>query len=168
MPGLFAALPVVFGWLAPKRAYLILGLVCVLLVPLTLNRLDTFSSALKLWDDAEKLVRGKTGVPGVERIYTNRGNKLFQLKRYDEAIADFSQAISAYPDDELVYGSRAKAYYFRGEYQLALRDYERAIAMNPNSKRFYYDRALTYRALGDYASSQEDLKRSCALGGICP
>lgn len=67
-----------------------LGLVSVLLVPLTLNRLDTFSSAIKLWDDAEKLVRDKAGVSGIERIYTNRGNKLFQLKRYDEAIADFS------------------------------------------------------------------------------
>jgi tetratricopeptide (TPR) repeat protein len=139
-----------------------------LLVPLTLNRLDTFSSALKLWDDAEKLVRGKTGVSGIERIYTNRGNKLFQLKRYDEAIADFSKAISVYPNDELVYGSRAKAYYFRGDYQQALRDYEHAIAMNPNSKRFYYDRALVYRALGDFGAAQQDLIKSCALGGICP
>jgi len=25
----------------------------------------------------------KIGLPGVERIYTNRGNKLFQLKRYE-------------------------------------------------------------------------------------
>jgi len=168
MPGLFAALPVVFGWLAPKKALLVLGLVCVLLVPLTLNRIDTFSSALKLWDDAEKLVRGKTGMSGIERIYTNRGNKLFQLKRYDEAIADFNRAIAVYPDDDLVYGSRAKAYYFTGEYQLALRDYERAIAMNPGSKRLYYDRSLTYRALGNFAAAQEDLRKSCELGGICP
>ena len=168
MPGVFAALPLVFGGLAPKRAYLVLGLASVLLVPLTLNRLDTFSTAIKLWDDAEKLVRDKSGVSGIERIYTNRGNKLFQLKRYDEAIADYSKAISVYPNDDLVYSSRAKAYYFQGEYQLALRDYERAIAMNPNSKRLYYDRALTYRAIGDVAAAQEDFRRSCELGGICP
>jgi len=168
MPGIFAALPLMSGWFTPKKTYLMLGFVCLLLVPLTLNRLDTFSSAIKLWDDAEKLVRDKSTVPGVERIYTNRGNKLFQLKRYDEAIADFSKAISVYPNDELVYGSRAKAYYFRGEYQRALNDYERAIAMNPNSKRFYYDRALTYRALGDLAAAQEDFRKSCELGGICP
>jgi hypothetical protein len=166
MPGLFAALPVVFGWLAPKRAYLILGLVCVLLVPLTLNRLDTFSSVLKLWDDAEKLVRGKTGVFGIERIYYNRGTELGQLKRYEEAIADFNKAIATYPFD-YVYGNRATAYYLLGRYHEALRDYERAIAINPDNANSYYDRALTYRALGDYASSQEDLKRSCALG-LCP
>ena len=168
MPGLFAVLPLAFGRLAPIKAYFVLGLVCVLLVPLTLNRVDTFSSKLKLWDDAEKLVRGKTNLPGIERIYINRGNKLFQLKRYEEAIADFSKALSEYPDDDLVYASRAKAYYFRGEYQLSLNDYERAIAMNPTSKRLYYDRALVYRALGDFAAAQDDLKKSCELGGICP
>ncbi|MFZ2541861.1 MAG: tetratricopeptide repeat protein, partial [Gallionella sp.] len=134
----------------------------------TLNRLDTFSTPLKLWDDAEKLVRGKSGVVGVERIYTSRGNKLFNLKRYKEAIADFSKAIAVYPGDDLIYGSRAKAYYFTGQYQQALRDFERAIALNPNSKRLYYDRALTYRALGDFAPAQEDFRKSCALDGICP
>jgi protein O-mannosyl-transferase len=166
MPGLFAALPVVFRGFAPKRVYLMLGLVCVLLVPLSLNRLETFSSVLKLWDDAEKLVRGRTGVFGIERIYYNRGTELGQLKRYEEAIADFNKAIATYPFD-YVYGNRATAFYLMGRYQDALRDYDRAIAINPDNANSYYDRALTYRALGDYAAAQEDLRRSCALG-LCP
>jgi len=168
MPGLLVALPFVFGSLVPRRAYIVLGFASLLLVPLTLNRLDTFSSAYKLWDDAEKLVRDKRDVVGIERIYTNRGNKLFKLKRYEEAIADFSKAISVYPDDDLVYGSRAKAYYFQSEYQLALDDFERAISLNPDSRRLYYDRALTNRALGNFAAAQEDIRKSCELGGICP
>jgi protein O-mannosyl-transferase len=168
MPGLFAALPVVFGWLAPKKAFILLGVVSLLLIPLTLNRLNTFSSSLLLWDDAEKLVRNKPYAYGVERIYTNRGNKLFQLRRYDEAIADFSKAIAAYPDDELLYGSRAKAYYFLGKYQEALLDFDRAIALKPDNKRFYYDRALAYRALGNFVAAQEDFRKSCVLGGVCP
>jgi tetratricopeptide (TPR) repeat protein len=129
--------------------------------------MNTFSSTFLLWDDAEKLVRDKKGVYGAERIYTNRGNKLFQLKRYDEAVADFSKAIAAYPKDDLVYGSRAKANYFLGKYQDALRDYDQAIELNPYSRRFYYDRGLTYRALGDFAAAQEDFSKSCALKGLC-
>ena len=168
MPGLFAALPVVSGWMAPKKTFILLGVLSLLLIPLTLNRLNIFSSSLLLWDDAEKLVQDKPYAYGVERIYTNRGNKLFQLKRYDEAIADFSKAIAAYPDDELVYGSRAKAYYFLGKYQEALRDYDRAIALKSDNKRFYYDRALTHRALGNLDAAQEDFRKSCALGGVCP
>jgi protein O-mannosyl-transferase len=187
MPGLFAALPVVFGWFSPKKAcpepfdrlrinsaqrsrrgFMLLGVVCLLLIPLTLNRLNTFSSTLLLWDDAEKLVRNKPYAYGIERIYTNRGNKLFQLRRYDEAIADFSKAIAAYPDDEFLYGSRAKAYYFLGKYQEALHDFDRAIALKSDNKRFYYDRALTNRALGNSVAAQEDFRKSCALGGVCP
>jgi protein O-mannosyl-transferase len=166
MPGLFAALPVVFGWLAPKKAFILLGVVSLLLIPLTLNRLNTFSSSLLLWDDAEKLVRNKPYAYGVERIYFNRGTELGQLRRYDEAIADFSKAIAAHPFD-FMYGNRATAYYSLGKYQEALRDYDRAIALNPNNPNSYNGRALTYRALGNFVAAQEDFRKSCELG-LCP
>ena len=99
-------------------------------------------------------------------MYYNRGTVLGQLKRYEEAVADFSKAIATYPFD-YVYGNRATAYYFLGKYQLALLDYDRAIALNPENANSYYGRALTYRALGDVAGEQEDLRKSCALG-FCP
>ena len=166
MPGLLCALPVVLGWLAPKKAFALLGAICLMLIPLALNRLDTFSSTLKLWDDAERLVRGKVGVFGIERIYYNRGTELGMLKRYDEAAADFSTAIATYPFD-YVYGNRATANYFLGKYQAALSDYDRAIALNPNNANSYYGRALTHRAVGDFAAAQEDINKSCALG-LCP
>ncbi len=166
MPGLFAALPLVFGRLAPIKGYFVLGLCCVLLVPLTLNRVDTFSSKLKLWDDAEKLVRGKTGVFGIERIYYNRGTEFGKLKLYDEAIADFSKAIDTFPFD-YVFGNRGTAYFFLGKYHEALSDFKSAIAINPENANSYYNRALVYRALGDFAAAQEDLKKSCELG-LCP
>jgi tetratricopeptide (TPR) repeat protein len=166
MPGVFAALPVIFGWMTPRKVFMLLGVVSLLLIPLSLNRLNTFSSTLLLWDDAENLVRNKTNVFGVERIYYNRGTELGQLKRYDEAIADFSKAVAIYPFD-FVYGNRATAYYFLEKYQQALRDYSRAIILNPDNVNSYYGRCLTYRMLGDYAAAQEDARKSCALG-LCP
>lgn len=168
MPGLFAALPVACGWMPPRKAFILLGAICLLLIPLTLNRLHTFSTTLSLWDDAEKLVRDKPEAYGIERIYTNRGNKLFQLKRYEEAISDFSKAITAFPNDELVYGSRGMAFYFLGKHQEAVLDFNRALEIKPNSPRYYYDRALAYRALGNFSAAQDDIRKSCSLGGICP
>ena len=165
MPGLFAALPVVCGWLAPKKAFIALGAIGVLLIPLTLNRLNTFSAPLLLWDDAEKLVRDQPYAYGVERIYFNRCTELGQLRRYEEAIADFSKAIAAAPFD-FIYGNRATAYYSLGKYQEALRDYDSAIALNPDNPNSYNGRALTQRALGNFAAAQEDFKTSCALG-VC-
>jgi hypothetical protein len=166
MPGLFAALPAVFGWLAPRKFFILLSIVSLLIVPLTLNRLNTFSSTLLLWDDAEKLVRDKPDVFGAGRIYYNRGTELGQLKRYEEAIADFSRAIAIYPFD-FEYGNRAAAYFFQGKYQEALRDFDRAIALNPDNANSYYGRAMTYRTLGNFAAAQIDLRKSCALG-LCP
>ena len=167
MPGLFAALPLLAGWLAPKRMFILLGVVAVLLIPLTLNRLDTFSSTLKLWDDVEKLIRDKTNVTAADRIYYNRGTELGKLQRYEEAINDFTKSIAAYPGYDFVYGDRATAYYLLGKYNKALQDYDRAIALNPDNPKSYYGRALTHRALRDYAAAQEDLRKSCALG-LCP
>ena len=167
MPGLLAALPVVCASLAPKRAFILLGVLAVLLVPLSLNRLNTFSSALLLWDDAEKLVRDKHNMPGVERIYSNRGHELGQLKRYKEAIADFTTAIAIYPGYDTFYSDRATAHYLLGQYYEALLDYNRAIAITSKNPISYNGRALTYLALGDNKSAQEDFDKSCALG-LCP
>jgi tetratricopeptide (TPR) repeat protein len=165
MPGLFAALPVVFGWLSSKKAFLLLGGVSLLLIPLTLNRLNTFSSTFLLWDDAEKLVRNKPYVYGAERIYFNLGTELGHLRRYDEAIADFDKAIAAPHPFAFMYANRATAYYMLGRYQEALRDYDRAIALNPDKPNFYNGRALTYRALGNSAAAQDDFTKSCTMGG---
>ena len=167
MPGLFVALPVVFGGSKPNQTFVLLGIICLLLVPLTANRLNTFSSPFLLWDDAEKLVRDKPGAYGVRRIYYNRGTELGKLKRYDEAIADFDKAITEYPNYGRQYSNRAATYYYLGKYPEALHDYNRAIALEPSNQKSYYGRALAYRALGDFAAAQEDFSRSCALG-LCP
>ena len=162
MPGLFAAIPLALGWLKPGRAFAVLGVLCLLLVPMTLNRLHTFSSALLLWDDAEKLARDKPDALGAERIYYNRGTELGKLKRFEEAIEDFNKAIAIHPFDYL-YGNRATAYYYLGKYREALQDYDRAIAINPDKARFFSERALTYRALEDFAAAQADVNRYCKL-----
>ena len=165
MPGLFAALPVVFGWFSSKKAFILLGVVSLLLIPLALNRLHTFSAIFLLWDDAEKLVRNRPYVYGAERIYFSRGTELGHLRRYDEAIADFDKAIATPHPFDFMYDNRATAYYSLGKYQEALRDYDRAIALNPNNPNSYNGRALTYRALGNFAAAQEDFTKSCAMGG---
>lgn len=181
MPGLFFALPALIpGWRptdqnainkslyrSSRTSFFILGCVCLFCVPLTLNRLHTFSSSLLLWNDAEKLVRDKPYVLGIERIYYNRGTEFGHNNRLREAITDFNKSISANPKIEFAYGNRATSYYFLGDYLSALRDYDRALTLNPNNPNSYYGRALTHRNLGNLAEEQEDINKSCALGGAC-
>ena len=167
MPGLCLALPALLGWLDPKKAWLLLIAICLALVPLSLNRLQSFSSPLALWDDAEKLVRDKPNVFGVERIYYRYGTELLRLQQYDKAISILNQAISANPGDDYVYINRAAAYYSLRRYQEALLDFNRAISLNPETARSYYGRALTYQALGNFAAAKDDFKKSCAQK-LCP
>lgn len=132
-------------------------------MPLTLNRLKTFSSTILLWDDAEKLVRNKQNVFGVERIYYNRGTFLGMSNRHIEALADLNKTIEIQPFD-LAYGNRATAYFFLGKYDQALLDYDRAINLNPNNATSYYGRAIVNRLLGNIAAAQEDSRRACTMG----
>jgi hypothetical protein len=164
MPGLFAALPVLFNVLSPRRTFILLAAFCLLLVPLTLNRMNTFSSPFLLWDDAEKLVRNKPDAHGVRRIYYNRGTELGKLKRYDEALSDFNKAIAEDPSLAQQYSNRGANYYYQGKYPEALKDYDHAISIESGNPKSYYGRALAYRALGNFAAAQEDFIKSCALG----
>jgi len=167
MPGLFIALPVIFNAQSPNKTFILLAVYCVLLLPLTLNRLNSFSSGLLLWDDAEKLVRNRPKIYGAERIYNNLGNELMKLKRYDEAMIDFNNAINLYPEYEMAYINRATNYYFLGKYQDAILDYKHAMTLNPNNPQIYYRLALTYRSMGNFNSEMEYMKKSCSMG-LCP
>lgn len=163
MPGLFLALPLLMEKISVKKSFILLSIVSLSLLPLTLNRLKTFSSTILLWDDAEKLVRNKHNVFGVERIYYNRGTFLGMSNRHLEALADLNKTIEIQPFD-FAYGNRATAYYFLGKYENALLDYDRAIALNPNNATSYYGRAIINRMLGNMTAAQEDSSKACALG----
>jgi tetratricopeptide (TPR) repeat protein len=168
MPGLMIALPVFFAKLSSKRTYGLLGMLAILLIPLALNRLHSFSSGLLLWNDAEKLVRDKSNKFGAERIYGNIGFELVKLKRYNEAINAFTQSIEIFPWFDLTHYSRAEAYYKVKKYPEALADFNKAIELKPGNPRPYHGRALTYRVLGLEVYAQEDFRQSCSLGGVCP
>jgi protein O-mannosyl-transferase len=164
MPYLLACLPFIYSKLGMKRTFALLGIFSVLLIPLSLNRLSTFSSPLLLWDDAEKLVRDKHRMPGVERIYTNRGHELGLAHRYQEAVNDFTTAINIYPNYDTFYSDRATAHYLLGHYREALRDYNHALRLNSQNPISLRGRALTYRSMGDEPAAQADFQQSCALG----
>ena len=163
IPGLFAMLPFLLQKISLRKSLIFLSLIGLSLIPLTMNRLKTFSSVFLLWDDAEKLVRNKNNIFGAERIYYNRGTIYGASKRYAEALSDFNRTIEIQPFD-FVYGNRATTYFFLGKYNHALLDYSRAIILNPNNPNSYDGRALTYRKLGDIAAAQEDSRKACSLG----
>ena len=99
--------------------------------------------------------------PKLSNPYTDRGQYYYSLKKYDEAIANFDQAILLNSGDiAWAYGDRGNAYYAKGEDQKAIDNYDHAIAIDPNYAAAYTARGLLYekagaidRALADYTAS---------------
>jgi tetratricopeptide (TPR) repeat protein len=161
---LCSVVPLLFMRVRQKLAVASLGLLCALMVPLAWDRLTTFSHPLLLWDDAAKLVEGRPYLPGMERIYHNRGLTLSKTRLKQEAIADYSTAIRMKPNYSYAYNDRGAMYLELQQYAEALKDFDTAIALNPLYPNAYQGRGMVYEALGNQAQSLENYKKSCELG----
>lgn len=63
--------------------------------------------------------------------YTDRGDAYCGKGDYDQAIADYNEAIRLDPDDALTYIGRGDVYYSKGDYDRAVADYDTAVQIDP-------------------------------------
>ncbi len=166
--GGFCLLPLIFARLDVRIAAFILVAIALAMLPVSMERLMTFSHPVLLWDDAEKLVKGRTDLPGAYRIYFNRGFHLIKMDKPDMAIADFKQALALRADWAPAYGNMGAAYLNKREWRSAVESFGTAIAL-PNkagdtfNPLFYYGRAMAFEELGEMQKAQADYKVSCQL-----
>ena len=65
------------------------------------------------------------------------------MKKYNEAIADYSKAIEIKPNKDQAYYNRGIAYYILEKYNEAIADYSKAIEIDPKYQAAYYNRGNT-------------------------
>jgi tetratricopeptide (TPR) repeat protein len=164
MPLIFACLPFFMQRLSRKSAGAILIACAVFYVPLSLDRLRSFSHGLLLWDDAAQLIDKDDVRPGVDRIFHNRGVMLAGVKLYDQAIRDYDRAIRINPDYAYYFNDRAASWLASGHPDRALGDFDQAIRMSTNYARPFYGRALAEEKLGDRNAAASDFTVACRMG----
>lgn len=91
------------------------------------------------------------------------------MKRYDEAIEAFNQALALSPNDpDALNGRGASRFNGKQEYREALADFEKAIAIQPNNGMAYLNRSRCFFMLGDKARAREDAEKARSLGTLVP
>lgn len=164
MAGIFAALPFLLKYVRAKWAFVGLSVCVLVLAMLAVNRLTTFANPFLLWDDAAVLVRDKQDLPGVSRIYYNRGKSLTDLGRFPEALADYQRAVSLAPNDVANRYALGVGYMNVARYADAIAEFNKTIEMNPKHVQARLGRGLSYLELGNKAAALVDLDASCKLG----
>jgi tetratricopeptide (TPR) repeat protein len=81
--------------------------------------------------------------------YVSRGNAHADRQDFDQAIADYGEALSRNPTQPVVYYNRAAAWRLKGDYDKAIADYDRAITLNPRYEDAFVNRGIAYAGKGD-------------------
>jgi arylsulfatase A-like enzyme/Tfp pilus assembly protein PilF len=103
--------------------------------------------------------------PGIMDAHLTLGNWLVRLRRPDEAIAAFKEAVALKPDDDIALGNLARILRARGRTQDALEALEvfrAALRVNARNPQSWYQLATLYLDLGRTTDAEASFKEALA------
>lgn len=75
------------------------------------------------------------------------------------AIAAYSKAIDANPDDANLYNRRGSAYFMAGEIEKSIEDFDKAVELAPRSDPHHWQRGISYYYAGRFREGREQFER---------
>src|SRR5438552_2753233 len=97
------------------------------------------------------------------RAYIDRGDVYSAKGQYDQAIADYNEALKINPRSSLAYENRGNVYTVKGQYDQAISDYDKAMEINPTGPA-YANRAAVYFLNKEYDKAWDDIYNAQGLG----
>jgi tetratricopeptide (TPR) repeat protein len=162
MSGLPAIVPLVAGGRAARWRIPLAAAVALVLAVAARERLDSFSSPLKLWNDAISK-NADPRAPYVERAYIARGYIHFDAGRPALAGADFDRALELNPRSPDAYVARGSLRLHLARLAEALADMDRAIALDPGYASAYDKRCAVKMGLNRPLDAVADCDRAVTL-----
>lgn len=96
--------------------------------------------------------------------FIDRGEYHGHLGQYDQAIAEFNNAIKLSPNNADAFNDRGLAYILKGDIEQALADYNKAIELNSLHARAYNNRGLLYgRNKGQFTLAIADFTKAIEI-----
>ncbi len=161
-------LPVVLMQFNQRLLFLLSILLSATLFVFSMERLSTFSHPIMLWSDAEKLVKDHLDLPGVSRIYYNRGTALLNEGNVKGAISGLQMSTKLNPKMSSAQFNLGLAYAKENQHSKAIRMFTLAVTLDkhktkPINPHFYLARAISEEALGLLTEAKNDYQMSCFL-----
>ncbi len=101
--------------------------------------------------------------PASPVILLHRGNVLFELRRFAEALADYDAALAREPRNAVIWNNRGNALAALGQNQQAIESFGRALAIDPRHLDALVSRADLYSACGRDQEALRDLEKGQAV-----
>lgn len=96
-------------------------------------------------------------------LLADRGRANLDAGRFDQSIADLTEAIPLLPTDPQVHFNRGRAYIQKRQAELAVVDFTTAIRLQPTHVSAYLSRAVAFSALNRPAEAIADFQKAIDL-----
>lgn len=160
----FACVAVAGLSLLPRRAALAAGVVaCAAAALLAHERLVTFTSSLRLWEDAVAKLP-ENPVPWGSRALYQLGREYLYANRPGEAIAIAERCAEVYPAAVHCAYALGAIHLHLAQYELAREHLLRAISLKPEEGILHHRLGLAHEGLGQTEEARAAYRRSMSLG----
>src|ERR1700733_5441917 len=102
------------------------------------------------------------------RAYAIRGAIRYEQDAYEQAIADYTEAIRLDPKVARVWSSRGWTWGHKSEFAKAAADFQQGISLDPNDSRTLIERGLTSYSAGKIDEAIADFDRAVTLDPRSP
>lgn len=119
--------------------------------PLTPTELTAINAALQVPPASSRM----TAID-----WANRGNQLYRLEHFAEALFAFDRAIALQANFHQAWYGKAQVLSTLGDYENALESYNQVLQLQPNFPTLWRDRALVYVLMGDSEAAVADFDRA--------
>src|SRR6266480_865869 len=101
--------------------------------------------------------------PNLASALQQRASVYVSQQKFQEAVADYSEALKVKAKDPDIFERRAYAEIQLKDYDKALHDYNEAIKLAPEEPKYYQVRAFIYQTKGDFKAALADTEKTLKL-----
>lgn len=162
-PGLAVALAAVLDCVRGRVALALFAAMVPILLYQAHDRLTTFASPLRLWEDAAAKLPDRP-VPWGSRVLYNLGREYLYAEQPERAIAAAERCLAIYPGTFQCVYARAAIHFQLAQYDRALAVFEQAAAIEPKNGIVQHRIGLALEKLDRPEAAKQRYRSASALG----